>query len=89
VRASGTLRFLKKRLTSARRLRVTAATGISRDTNAYAWSSIALIASLAVVLVLKRRHHLVSRVPASQRDTGWDLADDFTQAVVNSLPHES
>jgi hypothetical protein len=54
-----------------------------------AWSSLALIASLAAALVIKRRFHSTLSAAANEREMDWDLADDFTQAVANSLPHES
>jgi len=50
--------------------------------------SLTAIAAVAA-LVIHRRRHLRSPAAADQRDMGWDLADDFTQAVANSLPDES
>ncbi len=50
--------------------------------------SLPVIAAVAA-LVIRRQRHRTSLAAADQRDIGWDLADDFTQAAANSLPDES
>jgi len=46
------------------------------------------IAVLAA-LVIHRPRHRPSPAATDQPDTGWDLADDLTQAAANALPDES
>lgn len=55
-----------------------------------AWVGLAIAGSIAGAVVIDHlRRNRRSSIGRSKEDVEWDLADDFTQAVANALPHES